>query len=174
MTAAPFHPGIDLASRLDSSLLADPLARSKVYQGVTTEVGVNFGHHAAPIVGGVATEREAEYAASMALSATWRTSSEDLGRVGLCTSSADLPEAIRKIARLPSQRAGFVDRGLIGEGMHADLVLLEPATLSASVGYESPVRYPRGVHTVLVNGVVVIDAGLHTGARPGALLGRTR
>ena len=85
-----------------------------------------------------------------------------------------LPEAIRKITSLPSQRAGFVDRGLIGEGMHADLALLEPATLSASVSYESPVRYTRGVHTVLVNGVVVIDAGLHTGARPGALLARAR
>jgi hypothetical protein len=46
--------------------------------------------------------------------------------------------------------------------------------LSASVSYESPVRYTRGVHTVLVNGVVVIDAGLHTGARPGALLARAR
>ncbi|MHB1843528.1 MAG: N-acyl-D-amino-acid deacylase family protein [Deltaproteobacteria bacterium] len=84
----------------------------------------------------------------------------------------DLPEAIRKITSLPAHRAGLRDRGVIGEGSFADLVLLDSAALAASVDYEEPIRFPAGIDLVVVNGAVVIDGGRHTGAATGRFLRR--
>jgi N-acyl-D-aspartate/D-glutamate deacylase len=81
-----------------------------------------------------------------------------------------LEEGVRRITSLPAQRAGLADRGLLAEGYHADLVLFDPRALRAEPSYEEPMRYPPGIDTVIVNGVVVVDAGKHTGARPGKLL----
>lgn len=81
-----------------------------------------------------------------------------------------LPEAIRRITSLPARRAGLRDRGRLGEGCFADLVLFDPDLLRADASYDDPIRYPAGVELVVVNGAVVVDGGVHTGARPGALL----
>jgi N-acyl-D-aspartate/D-glutamate deacylase len=83
-----------------------------------------------------------------------------------------LPEAIRRITSLPARRAGLVDRGRLVEGSFADLVLFDPALLRAEASYEDPIHYPAGIELVVVNGAVVVDHGVHTGARPGVLLTR--
>lgn len=83
-----------------------------------------------------------------------------------------LPEAVRRITAMPADRAGLRDRGRVGEGCFADLVLLDPELLHAEASYEDPIRYPAGIELVVVNGAVVIEGGVHTGARPGALLAR--
>ena len=55
----------------------------------------------------------------------------------------------------------------------ADLVVFDPATVRETNSFEKPKSYPVGIPYTIVNGVVVIDGGKHTGARPGrALMGR--
>jgi N-acyl-D-aspartate/D-glutamate deacylase len=83
-----------------------------------------------------------------------------------------LEDAVRKMSSLPAQALGLQDRGQLRSGFWADIVLFDPATVADTATFERPKSYPIGVPYVLVNGVVVIDDGKHTGARPGkALMG---
>jgi len=84
-----------------------------------------------------------------------------------------LPEAVRKMTSLPAQHFGFADRGMIKPGYAADLVLFDPASVLDSATFEKPHAYPVGLPHVLVNGVLVVSNGEHTGARPGAVLRST-
>ena len=81
-----------------------------------------------------------------------------------------LEDAIRKMTTLPAQILGLTDRGQIHEGYRADLVLFDPATVGETNSYEKPKSHAAGIPYVLVNGVVVIDQGKHTGARPGQVI----
>jgi N-acyl-D-amino-acid deacylase len=83
-----------------------------------------------------------------------------------------LEEAIRKMTSLPASILGIEDRGAIKQGMWADLVMLDPATVADKATFEDPFQYPVGIDTVLVNGTVVLDEGKHTNARPGKVLKR--
>jgi N-acyl-D-amino-acid deacylase len=68
---------------------------------------------------------------------------------------------------LPASILGLTDRGLLKPGYAADVAVFDPATVGETNSFERPKSYARGVPYVLVNGVVVIDKGDHTGARPG-------
>jgi N-acyl-D-amino-acid deacylase len=81
-----------------------------------------------------------------------------------------LEEAVRKMTTLPAQILGLSDRGQLRDGMAADVVVFDPATVAETNSFEKPKSYARGVPYVLVNGVLVIDKGEHTGARPGRAL----
>jgi N-acyl-D-aspartate/D-glutamate deacylase len=81
-----------------------------------------------------------------------------------------LPEAVRKMTSLPAQILGLKDRGTIKEGNAADLALVDPGRVRETNSFEKPKSYAEGVPYVIVNGVVVIDNGQHTGARPGRAL----
>jgi N-acyl-D-aspartate/D-glutamate deacylase len=84
-----------------------------------------------------------------------------------------LEDAIRKMTSLPAQVLGLRDRGQIREGFAADLVAFDPALVGETNSFEQPKSYAKGVPYTVVNGVVVIDGGAHTGARPGKpLMGR--
>ena len=78
-----------------------------------------------------------------------------------------LPEAVRKMTSLPAQILGLKDRGQIKEGFAADIAVFDPARVRETNSFEKPKSYAEGVPYVLVNGVVVIDNGQHTGAKPG-------
>ncbi len=81
-----------------------------------------------------------------------------------------LAEAVRKMTSLPAQILGLKDRGQVKEGYAADLVIFDPARVRETNSFEKPKSYAEGVPYVLVNGVVVIDKGQHTGAKPGRAL----
>ncbi len=84
-----------------------------------------------------------------------------------------LEDAVRKMSSLPAQILGLRDRGQVREGFAADLVVFDPSTVGESNSFERPKSYAKGVDYVAVNGVLVIDHGQHTGARPGKpLVGR--
>ena len=84
-----------------------------------------------------------------------------------------LEDALRKMTSLPAQILGLRDRGQIRDGFAADVVVFNPATVRETNSFEKPKSYPIGIPYTIVNGVVVIDGGKHTGARPGrALMGR--
>lgn len=78
-----------------------------------------------------------------------------------------LEEAVRKMTTLPAHILGLTDRGQIRDGAAADLVVFDPAAVGETNSFERPKSYAKGVPYVLVNGVLVIDKGQHTGARPG-------
>lgn len=78
-----------------------------------------------------------------------------------------LEDAVRKMSALPAQILGLRDRGQIREGFAADVVVFNPDKVTSTNSFENPKSYSTGVSYVLVNGVLVIDDGEHTGARPG-------
>lgn len=86
-----------------------------------------------------------------------------------------LPDAVRKMTSLPAAIMGLQDRGLLRPGMAADLTIFDPKTITDRATFEDPSQYPAGIPYVIVNGVVVIDQGQHSGAKPGRVLyGRGR
>jgi dihydroorotase/N-acyl-D-amino-acid deacylase len=81
-----------------------------------------------------------------------------------------LEDAIRKFTALPAGRMRIADRGLIKQGLWADLVVFDPETVTDRSTFADPKQLAVGMQWVLVNGVPVIDAGQATGARPGRVL----
>jgi N-acyl-D-aspartate/D-glutamate deacylase len=90
-----------------------------------------------------------------------------------------LEEAVRMLSFEPATHWGFADRGLIREGMAADLNVFDPDTIAAEmpeVAHDLPagarrlVQRARGIAATIVNGEVVLRDGKPTGALPGVLL----
>jgi N-acyl-D-amino-acid deacylase len=86
------------------------------------------------------------------------------------TSVLTLEAAVHKLTGMPAARLALVDRGRVAPGCWADLVLFDPDTIEATASFADPCRHPRGVHLVVVNGVVAAEDGIPTGARPGKVL----
>ncbi|MGH9863500.1 MAG: amidohydrolase family protein, partial [Candidatus Acidiferrales bacterium] len=84
----------------------------------------------------------------------------------------DLPTAIKKMTSLPADQIGLSDRGRLARGLKADLAVFDAAGLEDRATFADPHRYPAGIAYVVVNGVVVVEQGRHTGARPGRVLRR--
>jgi len=95
-----------------------------------------------------------------------------LGRYVRDEPLISLETAIHKMTGMPARRLGLSDRGVLREGAIADIVVFDPATVIDVTTFEDPHRYPIGIPQVLVNGESVIKDGVHTGARPGAVLQR--
>ena len=83
-----------------------------------------------------------------------------------------LETAIRKMTGLTAARLGLADRGLIREGMRADLVLFDFERLRSDPTFQAPRQASRGIEKVFVNGVLTADGGSHTGAMAGMELRR--
>ena len=83
-----------------------------------------------------------------------------------------LEEAIRKLTSMTATHFGLKDRGLLRAGGYADVAVFDLDRLEEVSTVEQPLAYARGMGYVLVNGVVVLDEGEHTGAKPGKNLRR--
>jgi N-acyl-D-amino-acid deacylase len=81
-----------------------------------------------------------------------------------------LPDAIRKFTALPAQRMRLTDRGVLKQGMWADVVVFDPEKITDKATFENPNQFSEGMEYVLVNGMPVIEAGKMTGALPGKVL----
>jgi len=101
---------------------------------------------------------------------SYGTNSRVLGRYVRERGTIRLEEAVRKMTSLPAQRFHLVERGLIRPGMYADLVVFDPKTVADRATFEKPHAPAAGIPFVLVNGVVVVEDGKHSGARPGRIL----
>ena len=93
-----------------------------------------------------------------------------LGKYSRDEKVITLPEAVRRLSALPATNLGLDHRGFLKEGMFADVVVFDPATIDDRATYEKPHQYAVGVKDVFVNGVQVIKEGEHTGAKPGRAL----
>jgi N-acyl-D-amino-acid deacylase len=85
-----------------------------------------------------------------------------------------LEAAVHRMTGAPAARLGLGDRGVIAEGLAADLVVFDPSTVRSNATYDEPKQFPDGIPYVFVNGVAVVDGGEHTGATPGRALRRGR
>ncbi len=88
-----------------------------------------------------------------------------------------MADAIRKLSGLPATNLELDRRGFLKEGMFADIVVFDPATIADRATFENPHQYAVGVRHVFVNGSQVIKDGEHTGRKPGRALwgpGKTR
>ena len=81
-----------------------------------------------------------------------------------------LEDAIRKFSALPAQRMRLADRGVLKQGMWADIVVFDPDTIRDLATFENPNQLSSGMEYVLVNGVPVIESGKMTKALPGKVL----
>jgi N-acyl-D-amino-acid deacylase len=85
-----------------------------------------------------------------------------------------LEAAIHKMSGMPATKFKLAGRGFVREGMFADLVLFDPATVADQATYQRPRTLPAGMPWVFVNGVAVVREGEHTHARAGRPLRRGR
>jgi N-acyl-D-amino-acid deacylase len=81
-----------------------------------------------------------------------------------------LEDAIRRMTGLPARTFSLRDRGLVREGMAADLVVFDPARVEDKATYAKPHQYSTGFDYVIVNGRIAIDGGRVTEARGGKAL----
>ncbi len=81
-----------------------------------------------------------------------------------------LEEAVRKMTSQAANRLGIADRGIVRQGMKADLVVFDPATVGDMSTYEKPDQYSQGIEWVLINGTAVVANGSPTNALPGQIL----
>jgi N-acyl-D-aspartate/D-glutamate deacylase len=81
-----------------------------------------------------------------------------------------LEDAVRKMTSWPATRMRLADRGMIKEGLWADVTIFDLDKLQDRATYDEPMLFPTGIEYVLVNGVVTIDHDKHTGAKAGRVL----
>jgi N-acyl-D-aspartate/D-glutamate deacylase len=81
-----------------------------------------------------------------------------------------LEEAVRKMTSWPATRMRLADRGMIKQGLWADVTIFDLDQLQDRATYDDPMAFPTGIEYVLVNGVVTIDHDKHTGAKAGRVL----
>jgi N-acyl-D-amino-acid deacylase len=95
-----------------------------------------------------------------------------LGRYVREEQVLSLEDAIRRMSGLVAQRLGIVDRGILKQGMAADIVIFNPQTVIDRAEYIEPHQFPEGIEYVIVNGEIVVAKGRPTGAKPGKAIFR--
>ena len=93
-----------------------------------------------------------------------------LGRYVRDLKTITLEDAVHKMSAFPAQRIGLADRGVLREGLKADIAIFDPATVADRATFEQPHQYAVGVAQVIVNGQVAFDNEKMTAARPGRIL----
>ena len=110
------------------------------------------------------------FGASMPHPREYGTFARVLGRYVRERGVLTIEEAVRKMSGATAHRLGLQDRGLLREGFFADITVFDTDRVIDRATFPEPHQYAEGIEYVLVNGVVVVDAGEHTGARPGRVL----
>ncbi len=95
------------------------------------------------------------------------TNARVLGRYVREQNIITLEEAIRRMTSLAAQKFNLKNRGLLKEGFAADIIVFDPETITDMASFEQPHAYSKGIHYVLVNGAITVDAEVHTGNRNG-------
>ncbi|MFL6568019.1 MAG: amidohydrolase family protein [Chthoniobacterales bacterium] len=93
-----------------------------------------------------------------------------LGKYARDEKLLSLGEAVRRLSALPATNLGLDHRGFLKEGMFADVVVFDPATIADRATFAEPHQYAVGMKHVFVNGKQVLKDGEHTNAKPGRAL----
>lgn len=81
-----------------------------------------------------------------------------------------LEDAIRKMSSAVASRLSIRERGLLREGMYADVVIFDPDTITDRATFDQPHQLSVGMQYVFVNGTAVVREGKHTGAKSGRIV----
>jgi N-acyl-D-aspartate/D-glutamate deacylase len=81
-----------------------------------------------------------------------------------------LEDAVRKMSGATAARLKLRDRGLLREGLFADIVVFDEKRIQDLATFDKPHQLSVGVEHVFVNGVAVLTDGKHTGATPGRVV----
>ena len=81
-----------------------------------------------------------------------------------------LEEAVRRMTSLPAQKFQLSGRGLLKEGMAADILIFDENEVKDMSTFDKPHQYSKGFQYVIVNGKLTVENGVHTGMRNGAVL----
>lgn len=100
----------------------------------------------------------------------WGTYPRILGRYVRDEKLLSLETAVHKATGAPAARVGLRDRGVLREGMFADIVVLDANKVIDRATFENPNQYPAGVEYVLVNGKISVDKGQRTAVLAGRAL----
>ncbi|MCH8864204.1 MAG: D-aminoacylase [Chloroflexi bacterium] len=100
----------------------------------------------------------------------WGTFARYLGVYGRELGILSLEEVIRHMTAASARRFGLDDRGLVREGLAADLVVFNPQTVIDNATFDEPKKYPTGIDYVVVNGAVAVAEGKSTGVLNGRSL----
>jgi N-acyl-D-amino-acid deacylase len=84
-----------------------------------------------------------------------------------------LESAIRKMTSFPAQRLGLRDRGMIREGMWADIVIFDPNTIKDKATFTNAHQFPEGILYVIVNGKIIAEKGKQKRKYPGKIIRRS-
>jgi N-acyl-D-aspartate/D-glutamate deacylase len=93
-----------------------------------------------------------------------------LGKYVRDEKAITIADAIHRLSGLPATNLELTNRGFLKQGMFADVVVFDPATIADRATFAEPHQYAVGMKHVIVNGVAVLRNSEHTGARPGRAL----
>ena len=157
--------GEDPVDVLCDLLLAENLRLNQVTPGPWSETLPHFIRHPVGMIG-----TDSTFVADRPSPRTYGSFPRVLGQFVREEALLGLEEAVRSMTSSPAARLGLPDRGLVRDGLAADLVIFNPETVRSTATYEEPRSYPIGIEWVMVNGKPVVANGAHTGARPGRTL----
>jgi len=100
----------------------------------------------------------------------WGSYPRILGRYVRDEQLLTLEQAINKMTGMPASRVGLKDRGLIREGLFADITIFDPQKVIDRATFEAPNQYPEGIPYVIINGQISVDNGRHTSSLSGRVL----
>jgi N-acyl-D-amino-acid deacylase len=161
--------GRDAVDAICDLLLAEDLRVAQVTSGPWSETLPHFVRHPVGMVG-----TDSTFLGDKPSPRTYGSFPRILGQFVRDEHLLSLEEAVRKMTSAPAARLGLRDRGLLQDGYAADLVIFDPGRVRSNATYDQPRRYPDGIEYVAVNGQLVVDRGVHTGALPGRALRRGR
>ena len=102
----------------------------------------------------------------------WGTFPRVLGHYSRDIGLFPLETAVWKMSGLTARNFGLHERGTLKVGHHADIVIFDAATVRDAANYKTPTLPAEGIETVIVNGAVTWQHGVHSGARAGQVITR--
>ena len=122
------------------------------------------------VIGSDAGGQDPDSATGLTHPRAYGTFARVLGKYVRTDSTLTLEDAVRKMTSATAARLKLRDRGLLREGMFADVVVFDPATIIDVATFDKPHQLSVGVKHVFVNGVAVVSDARHTGATPGRVV----
>lgn len=161
--------GEDLVALMCDLLLSEGLRVNQVTPGPHLDGIRRFYEHPVAMVG-----TDSVFVADRPSPRTYGSFPRILGQFVRDERLLGLETAVAKMTSMPAARLGLRDRGRLADGLVADVVVFDPATVRSLATYDDPRRFPEGIGDVIVGGVPVVAGGEHTGATPGRALRRGR